>query len=50
MSHRPVSLVTQQPTYGPHPVSQMRTELGWEGKVDEYFDVGAATKMSVASL
>ncbi|ATS18281.1 site-specific DNA-methyltransferase [Parathermosynechococcus lividus PCC 6715] len=29
----------QQPTYGPHnphPLSQMRTELIWEGKYDEY--------------
>jgi predicted nucleotidyltransferase len=29
----------QQPTYGPHnphPLSQMRTELVWEGKYDEY--------------
>jgi hypothetical protein len=28
-----------QPTYGPykpHPLSQMRTELVWEGKYDEY--------------
>jgi adenine-specific DNA-methyltransferase len=31
--------MTQQPTYGPHnphPLSQMRTELVWEGKYDEY--------------
>jgi adenine-specific DNA-methyltransferase len=31
--------MTQQPTYGPHnphPLSQMRTELIWEGKYDEY--------------
>jgi adenine-specific DNA-methyltransferase len=31
--------MTQQPIYGPHnphPLSQMRTELVWEGKYDEY--------------
>lgn len=31
--------MTQQPLYGPHnphPLSQMRTELVWEGKYDEY--------------
>ncbi len=31
--------MTQQPTYGPHnphPLSQLRTELVWEGKYDEY--------------
>jgi adenine-specific DNA-methyltransferase len=31
--------MTQQPFYGPHnphPLSQMRTELVWEGKYDEY--------------
>jgi len=31
--------MTQPPTYGPHnphPLSQMRTELIWEGKYDEY--------------
>jgi adenine-specific DNA-methyltransferase len=31
--------MTQQPTYGPHnphPLSQVRTELVWEGKYDEY--------------
>ncbi|WP_448560910.1 hypothetical protein [Trichothermofontia sp.] len=31
--------MSQQPTYGPHnphPLSQMRTELVWEGKYDEY--------------
>ena len=31
--------MTQQPTYGshnPHPLSQMRSELVWEGKYDEY--------------
>lgn len=31
--------MNQQPTYGPHnphPLSQMRTELVWEGKYDEY--------------
>jgi hypothetical protein len=31
--------MTQQSTYdphNPHPLSQMRTELGWEGKYDEY--------------
>lgn len=31
--------MSQQPTYGPHnphPLSQMRTELIWEGKYDEY--------------
>jgi len=31
--------MTQQPIYGPHnphPLSQMRTELIWEGKYDEY--------------
>jgi adenine-specific DNA-methyltransferase len=31
--------MTQQPTYGPHnphPLSQMRTELVWESKYDEY--------------
>ncbi len=31
--------MTQQPLYGPHnphPLSQMRTELLWEGKYDEY--------------
>ena len=33
--------MTQQPTYGPHnphPLSQLRTELVWEGKYDEYGD------------
>ncbi len=33
--------MTQQPTYGPHnphPLSTLRTELVWEGKVDEYGD------------
>ncbi len=33
--------MTQQPTYGPHnphPLSQMRTELVWEGNYDEYGD------------
>ncbi len=31
--------MTQQPTYepqNPHPLSQMQTELVWEGKYDEY--------------
>ena len=31
--------MTSQPTYGlhnPHPLSQLRTELVWEGKYDEY--------------
>jgi hypothetical protein len=31
--------MTQQPTYGPHnphPLSQMRRSLVWEGKYDEY--------------
>ncbi len=31
--------MTQLPTYGPHnphPLSTLRTELGWEGKYDEY--------------
>jgi hypothetical protein len=31
--------MTQQPLYGPHnphPLSQMRAELLWEGKYDEY--------------
>jgi len=34
-----VPFMTQPPTYGPHnphPLSQMRTELIWEGKYDEY--------------
>jgi uncharacterized protein len=33
--------MTQQPTYGPHnphPLSQMRRSLVWEGKYDEYGD------------
>jgi len=34
-----VLFMPQQPTYGPHnphPLSQLRTELVWEGKYDEY--------------
>ncbi|UIE37320.1 hypothetical protein [Leptodesmis sichuanensis] len=40
--------MTQQPTYGPHnphPLSQMRTELVWEGKYDEY---GQRREMDIA--
>lgn len=39
-----------QPTYGPHnphPLSQMRTELVWEGKYDEY---GNRREVDVAGL
>jgi adenine-specific DNA-methyltransferase len=41
--------MTQQPTYGPHnphPLSQMRTELVWEGKYDEY---GQRREVDIAS-
>src|SRR5437016_5921570 len=40
----------KQPTYGPgnpHPLSQMRTELVWEGKYDEY---GNRREVDVAGL
>lgn len=37
--HPRTQRMTQPPTYGPHnphPLSQMKTELVWEGKYDEY--------------
>ena len=42
--------MTTRPTYGPHnrhPLSQMRTELVWEGKYDEY---GNRREVDVAGL
>lgn len=43
-------IMASQPLYGPHnphPLSQMRTELVWEGKYDEY---GNRREVDVAGL
>ncbi len=45
--------MTQQPTYGPHnphPLSQMRRSLVWEGKYDEYRQRREVDEVDIAGL